>query len=319
MNKNNLTKDDIEGKGSQTNSLTVAGNSEGDGSDALSVILNKLSFVTQELVSLKNEQANLTKSVFDFQKSLHEIDKKVKLQAKSITKLQSENTSLRCEVKNLNNQLNIHSQNIHTNTVRINNIPKKSDEDLFQVLFKIGQVCDYELTKDKIDFCFRTRTVRNSDTPPILLKFASKIEKDTFMYKKRTSQEKLTTDIIDSSRPKGKIFINDYMSPYYYSLYQKVNQLRVQGILKFTWFRNNKLYVKKNENSLPISIRCEEDIGKLQLSTHIRPTEDLLEDENDSDSSVLSSKSSRSVKRKKTPLTLDTFLRPKTPPSCDKA
>lgn len=214
--------------------------------------------------------------------------KKIKSNSKNITKLRNENISFKSEIESLKIQSNTFSQNLHSNTIKITNVPKKRDEDLFQVLSILRQVLDYEFSNNKIDYCYRLKSSKNLDSPPILLKFVSKVEKEILLNQKKMKKDLITTDIFDSSQKKRNIFISEFMTPH--TLYQKANQLRIRGILKFVWFKNNRLFVRITDTAPAIVIKDISDIQKLDISESSE-TQNLALDEIVSDSSITSNTS----------------------------
>ncbi|XP_039299232.1 uncharacterized protein LOC120355039 [Nilaparvata lugens] len=65
---------------------------------------------------------------------------------------------------------------------------------------------------------------------------------------------------IEPNRP---IFVQELMSPYFYSLFKRAKDLQSRGVLKYVWFRNNELLIKKSNSNKAIQIRYVEDIGAL--------------------------------------------------------
>ncbi|RZF37580.1 hypothetical protein LSTR_LSTR016142, partial [Laodelphax striatellus] len=88
-----------------------------------------------------------------------------------------------------------------------------------------------------------------------------------FLSDRRKNNEKdgFRTSHINKNLPDAPVYINENLSPYYRNLLKETKSFAKENNFMFTWVRNGKIYVRKNENSRAIRIMnmCELENFKL--------------------------------------------------------
>jgi len=74
----------------------------------------------------------------------------------------------------------------------------------------------------------------------------------------------LTANNIDKNWGKTAIFVNDQMTSTYRDLFFKARKAAKKVGYKFIWFKNNKIFVRRNESSKAIIITDELSISKIK-------------------------------------------------------
>lgn len=102
-----------------------------------------------------------------------------------------------------------------------------------------------------------------ADKPRKLLVCLSSIE-EKLSFIDRVKKQKLTANNIDKNWGKTAIFVNDQMTSTNRDLFFKARKTAKEVGYKFIWFKNNKIFVRRNESSKAIIITDELSISKIK-------------------------------------------------------
>lgn len=86
--------------------------------------------------------------------------------------------------------------------------------------------------------------------PPIIIKFNKKVDKELVLKNKKGIT--LDTSLIYPDSEKRYIYINENMTKYYKQLFKKARDLKRKNTVKFAWFKNGKVFIKKTDDSQSI-------------------------------------------------------------------
>lgn len=109
-------------------------------------------------------------------------------------------------------------------------------------------------------FCLPSKV---ADKPRKLSVYLSSIE-EKLSFIDRVKKQKLTVNNIDKNWGKTAIFVNVQMIPVYRDLFFKARKAVKEVGYKFIWFKNNKIFVRRNESSKAIIIADELSISKIK-------------------------------------------------------
>ncbi|XP_073986845.1 uncharacterized protein [Rhodnius prolixus] len=280
----------------------------GGGSDHTSeLILAKLDRINDELEHIKEEMGKVREESRTVSNTVkisqdntitifEEIKEKINKNNALCQKIRKENTALKNENKILKGKVNQLQQSIKYNAIKIVNIPLLQNENIGLIVETICAAIEFKIKKDFIDHCYRLR-IRNTDRiPPIVLKFVKESDKKEFM--RLIKLKELHTEQTLNIKPNKKIFVSEFMSPEYAKLYKEARELKIKNNIKFVWFRNNNLMVRKSENSPAIIINTSEDLrsllGDVSQEAEVTDIEDL-----DTDQSERSDVSTKIAKKRK--------------------
>lgn len=268
----------------------------------LSRIGSDISSLRSEVSSAKNENKSVIKAVSNCEETLKQqiIEMKRNLidNNKEILSVKKENLSLKGECTNLNSKINQMQQLFYFNGIRILNIPVTENENLLDIISKLSEVIQFNLNKDFIATCFRLNRRNDSNPPPIILKFMKNHDKIEFLRLKKLKHDVLNSNLFSDVSPNKKIFITENMSPHYAKLYNMSRELVRNNVLRYAWFRNNKLFVRVKENSPSHIIDNTEDLSKITEQCFTGDDHSEYE-EIDTDSSVRSGQILKSGKKRK--------------------
>ncbi|XP_073979910.1 uncharacterized protein [Rhodnius prolixus] len=256
--------------GAKESSQSNCGDSLTVDCSGISAIMSKLDLITKDL-ELKT---------FDIKKEIKEIKDDFKqvttnLEA-NLEKFRSENASLKKitsqlekDIINLNVMLQENLQYSRFSGVKISNIPYSADEDLYAKLKIICEVIEFDFKTNKFANCLRLISrfnKMNTNFPPtIILKFINERDRSEFLEKEKLNREKLVSRLFTSG-DSSRIYINELLSPYFYTLLKEAKQYQRINKLKYVWFRNNRLLVRIDDKSPAIRIRCKDDFFRFSDS-----------------------------------------------------
>lgn len=177
-------------------------------------------------------------------------------------KLIIENADLKEEIKGLKQDLREIEKRTNEKKIEIQGIPKVKDENLNEIIAKIGEAFNVAIKTEDIDEIYRIENKENiKRNNPIVVTFGRKCNKEKFltMRKKRS----IYTNELNICETRSQIFINEYLPKKIKELLWKTKQVKIEKGYRFVWVRNGSIYLRKLEKSEAIQINCQEDLQKL--------------------------------------------------------
>ena len=193
-------------------------------------------------------------------KKLEEIEKENKQMKLELKEIREENSNLRKEVDTLKGQKEYMKQDSLKNNIVISGLPlddNSSENDLNAFVVKIIKNMDITLTEQDMK-CFK---VGKGDKKLAKVIFSKPEIKEQIMVKKKTID--LNTNKIGLSTD-NTIYINHDMTPKNQLLLKKARELKQKNQVKFSWYKDGTVYVRKTTTSPTIRIKSEEDLTNLK-------------------------------------------------------
>ncbi|XP_040062949.2 uncharacterized protein LOC120837565 [Ixodes scapularis] len=248
-----------------------------------------------DIADLKRE---VRREVRELKASLEYMNKDVETFRKECADLKKENATLKALNEQMAHELgqlkilaNENAMRITTldqysrkKKIEIKGIPHDSNEDLVEVLGKVGGALEEPITGDDVEICHRV-PVRNSTasqssnsgqsaegdrrqnsgvnagtTSNIVVVFKSRDKRDAVLGKAR--KIRVTTDEIGFS-VRQPIFLNEQLCPKLKKLLGMTIAKKREMNWRFAWTKNGKVFVRKTETSRAIQITCETDLAKM--------------------------------------------------------
>ena len=173
------------------------------------------------------------------------------------------NNELRNEVRDLKKQLNrevnrSEQQNLKNNVI-INGIPNKTSEDPKEIVRKMASTMQVKLNMDNVT-AYRFGRRNGTRSAPIKVIFSMEQDKACFMQAKKTKA--ITVPDLGFSET-GDIFINHDMTRENQNLYKEARQFKKDNAYKYVWFKDGKVFLRKDEKSKVLLIEDQEDLKNL--------------------------------------------------------
>lgn len=219
--------------------------------------LTPLINLAEDVKSIKNDLQDLKKQSSDISNQMSVMEARVQ----AIEVNQTILTEYTERITELEAQINDNDQWLRSNNVEIKGVPMKANENLFDLVSKIGSVINYNVTKTQLNYVTRVPS-RNSGLPkPIIVSFLNRYAKEDFIAASRISKGLTAANIGfgDSSR----IYINDHLTMANKQLLTKAKQSAKNCDFQFIWVKHSKIMARKNATSKVFQIRSDLDISKI--------------------------------------------------------
>ncbi|XP_054276668.1 uncharacterized protein LOC128995675 [Macrosteles quadrilineatus] len=154
-------------------------------------------------------------------------------------------------------------QFIRKNSVEITGVPEVSDEDVFQVIEKVGKGLGIEVTQNMLVGCQRFGEKKGPEdkTRSIVVNFAKRKHKEEFLQKRKL-RKILTTKDIDLPG-NTFIYVNESLSEENRKILNAARDVKRKKGFKYLWVRNGKILLRKEENGNVITLSSLEQVASL--------------------------------------------------------
>lgn len=219
-------------------------------------VYNILLGIQASINTIQNEQKSIIKQIkelSDSQQFLSDKYDELSNQIKIIPKLESQLEVREEEIEDLKIRLVQSEQYSRRHHLEIGNIPNRQNENVEEIIIEVASKMKLPLEKKDIAADHRLRAGADK-IPSIIVEFENRKVRDEFFRKRKLLKD-----------AKERIYVNESLCPYFKNLLRATkNECKLKGY-KFNWFRNNKIFVKRDESSTPISIVNYTDLKKLTL------------------------------------------------------
>lgn len=176
--------------------------------------------------------------------------------------LRTENVTLQKEAQHMKEDLIRIEKTLNEKKIEIHGIPEYKNEDIYEIVKKIGDSFEYTIRKENIDEAYRIKDQnKNKKNNPIVVSFLRKIDKEEFLSKRK--KRSLFTNEIGISESKIQIFINEHLNKRMKNLLWQTKTIKIEKKYKFLWIRNGSIFLRKNENTKIIKIDVHEDLKNI--------------------------------------------------------
>ncbi|KAF0711660.1 E3 ubiquitin-protein ligase TRAIP-like [Aphis craccivora] len=173
--------------------------------------------------------------------------------------INEENIFLRKELLNLSQRVNIIEQKSLECHAELIGVPEIQNEICTDTIDKITSTLGLEI---KVKNAFRIPSKSTDKPRKISVCFMSVEEKHKVMDLMK--KKKMVAKHIDGKWNNTAIYVNEQMTSTFRNLFFKTRNIAKEVGYKFIWFKNNKIFVKKNEGSMTIYIVDEASISKIK-------------------------------------------------------
>jgi hypothetical protein len=154
-------------------------------------------------------------------------------QQELIDALRKENSALKKDLADLSDVLDQQEQYSRRNTIEIQGVPVSENEDVTDVVIRIGKSLNAGVTRDSIDCCHRMRASPSRQSPGIIVRFVRRSDADGFISRRRVRKELRVSHI--SMRGEDVVYINRSLTPRRRRIFGKARMLLKEGKIKHLW------------------------------------------------------------------------------------
>jgi uncharacterized protein YoxC len=237
-----------------------------------------ISMIRREIkASIRAELAPINERLQDLQNSVQYIssqyDDLIKATNAIIVdhkNLQTECAQLRTTVTVMSDRIDHLEQYLRNNNLEIQGVPEHKNENIVAVVSKIADVVSLKLKDTDIQNCTRVARKNKESKAPraIVVQLRSTRCRDEFYsavtrYNRSHPNNKLGSSQLDFSGPTVPIFVSEHLSPSNKSLHAAARAKAKELAYKFVWVRNGRIFMRKNESSPFVHIKCQKTLDSL--------------------------------------------------------
>lgn len=176
--------------------------------------------------------------------------------------LKAENCKLKNEIMSLDKIMNAFEQKTIENFVEIVGVPDSNNEDCVKTVVSIAASVGIENLSVSKAFRINSKDVNRPNK--IVAELMSFQNKKTLIQ--NIKKIKLTGKSVNINSKDDKIYINDSLTPYNKNLFYKTRTYARDKGYKYTWFKDSKIFIKKNDHSKAHIIYDNQSLLKLDLA-----------------------------------------------------
>jgi len=207
--------------------------------------------LTDSVNFMSNKFDNFGEQIKDVLSALKEIREENKV-------LKEQNINLKSEISSLGNRINLLEQKAVENVIEIIGVPEMNDEVCVKTVEKI--VTKLGVNTSIIN-AYRSQSKFTDKPRKIIAVLSSKHLKNDIIANSR--KMKLNGNMVFEEWKKDSIYVNNFLTHYNRNLFFKTKSFAREAGFKFVWFKDSKLFIKKDVNCKPIIIENESSLSLL--------------------------------------------------------
>lgn len=240
--------------------------------------------ISEELKEFMVELKDLRKSVEFFSLKIDEYNVQIEKYQSDNVQILKENDFLKKKLVDVESQLHELQQYTRSNNLEIHGIPVTKEEDVYAIIKDVAKSLKINHNETEIDIAHRIPTGKGK-VQPIIVRFVNRTTKNQWLVnyrmflkdlKLRARNEanggiktnvptQLKTTHINRNLQEGPVYINENLSPYFKELFYNTKIYAKEHQYKYIWFRNGKIFLRRNEDVRPIRISTKADLEYLNL------------------------------------------------------
>lgn len=169
---------------------------------------------------------------------------------KAVKDLSEDNLHKNKKIRELEIRLNDSDQYSRNRNIEIAGLEHNENEDLGVLVKKLaGKLNITEFTLQDIDIMHRVPAKNEKVPPKIVVQFKTRTKRNMWLANKRHG---LNNGDVTGSRSTVPVYINEHLTPYWKELLWLAKQRAREINFKLVWFRDGKLFMKKDFTSQQI-------------------------------------------------------------------
>lgn len=237
-------------------------------SDVLTSLCSQMESLVKEMREFRQESKDMGKSIDSTHEKIDEIKVLITAQREDIDKclnaiddLKVKNVNLQRELENVKQELCDVQQYSRRNTVDIQGVPENKPEDVFGVVRKVASVLRFDLKPEMVDAVHRLAGGDTSRPRGIILKFVRRGDCDELLRLAKVKRGFSASELGVTSE--NKIYVNPSLSKGYRELLYFAKCAARDGRVKFAWYSNGKVLVRKRDGQPAIHITSKQQLQDL--------------------------------------------------------
>lgn len=220
---------------------------------------------------IKSIEESLGKSINSCFEELQEAKDLITKQSAEVTalvglvnQLSTENNELRNRVILLEDRMDDAEQYSRRDTIEIHGVPVEPNEQVLEVVKRVGKALDVNIEDTMVSACHRLRTKDSSGKAPgIIVKMVRRMDADHILERRRVKRNLSTHDIGLTSRPALPVYVNESLSKGRRSLLNSAREKKDEKKYTYLWIRGGKILMRKADGTPVKIVKCRADLEKL--------------------------------------------------------
>lgn len=209
-----------------------------------------------ELKTIKDEIGEIRESMTYMNSRYEEISREHVESQTIINTLQSENNNMRLKIDDLTTRINQMEQNSRMNNIEIQCLPEKKEENIIELVQKLGNTISCPVAVDNIAHCSRIAKLNKESSRPrsIIVQFNNARLRDNFLaaaikFNRSRPSDRLNTTHLNLPGPKTSIYILEHLSVANKNLHAAARVIAKEKGYKYVWVRGGRIYIRKSDDS----------------------------------------------------------------------
>lgn len=221
--------------------------------------------LSEDIMEIKTQNTQIQKTNSDIEKCLESIKTNQDKMSSRIDKLENERQGLLNHIYKLEAKINDLDLGSRPSSVELRNVPcaeRETANDLLSYITNTGRVIGVNIRPSDIRDTYRL-PAQPGKTKIIVTEFTTVSQKNDFLAAvrkyndSRQKDEKLNSSVIGISGKKCPIYVSEYIAGSGRKLFFQCREFAKTNNFKYCWTVNNKIFIRKNDDSKPIRIDSE--------------------------------------------------------------
>lgn len=218
--------------------------------------LSELKLMRSEFLELKSSIEFSHDVVEDLSKRMKALEQEVEILKQS----KEDINTLKMRIEKVEHQQHENEQRSRMNNIEIKGVPISSSENLFNIVAKIGEIIDYSIPKEQINYIARIPSRAGKQSKNIICSLHNTYIKKDFVAAAKKKKNLSANDL--GLQGTDRIYVNDHLTLENKSLLNKTKVHAKNSGFEYVWVTGCKIFIRKNQTSPKHHIRNEQDLKK---------------------------------------------------------
>lgn len=181
----------------------------------------------------------------------------------TMSSLKTDVKEMKTRVEKVEVEVKLREQRERANNVEIKGVPLKRNENLFEIVSRLGDVLGQPVSAADINFVTRARST--TTVKPMIVGFLGRYKKENFVAAATSHKSTKASDIgLTGAGAESKVYVKYHLTPSNKKLLSSTNSLALEKGFKYTWVQNSRILTRKNDTSPIVVIRSEDGLSKIK-------------------------------------------------------
>lgn len=225
--------------------------------------ISKIDEISKDIKDLKTSFENLSIKYQEVVSEVAILKEENSKTSHQLGLIRNENAYLNHQLNSVKLQLNQLEQYGRRHNIEIHGVDLKKDENLPEVVERIGQMLKLPIEKGSIEAVHRLKPNKSNRPIPIIVRFSNRKYSDAWLKRKSTG---LQNSNLFQNGSLTKIYINENLTATNKELYWGARMAGKKFDYKFVWTKRGSVFMRKDESAAAVKINSPEDLPKEGIS-----------------------------------------------------